>query len=41
MDNIFRSDSVAMTEEYGRRLAGELKSGSVAGMREYRIQTGE
>ena len=29
MDNIFRSDSVAMTEEYGRRLAGELKSGSV------------
>lgn len=29
MDNVFRSESVAMTEEYGRRLAGELRSGSV------------
>lgn len=29
MDNVFRSESVAMTEEYGRRLAGELQSGSV------------
>ena len=29
MSEIFRSESVAMTEEYGRRLAKELKSGSV------------
>ena len=29
MSEIFRSESVAMTEEYGRRLAQELKSGSV------------
>ena len=29
MGDIFRSESVAMTEEYGRRLASELKRGSV------------
>ena len=29
MGEVFRSESVLMTEEYGRRLAGELKSGSV------------
>ena len=29
MVDTFRSESVAMTEEYGRRLAQELKSGSV------------
>ena len=29
MGEIFRSESVAMTEEYGRQLAQELKSGSV------------
>lgn len=29
MDGIFRSESVAMTEEYGRQLASELKSGTV------------
>ena len=29
MGEIFRSESVAMTEEYGRRLAEELHSGSV------------
>lgn len=29
MGDIFRSESVAMTEEYGYRLAQELKSGSV------------
>lgn len=29
MVDVFRSESVAMTEEYGRRLAQELKSGSV------------
>ena len=29
MSNTFRSESVAMTEEYGRNLAQELKSGSV------------
>ena len=29
MCNSFRSESVAMTEEYGRQLAQELKSGSV------------
>ena len=29
MGDIFRSESVAMTEEYGRRLASELSSGMV------------
>ena len=29
MADIFRSESVTMTEEYGRMLASELKSGSV------------
>ena len=29
MGEIFRSESVAMTEEYGRRLAQDLHSGSV------------
>ena len=29
MGEVFRSESVLMTEEYGRRLASELKSGSV------------
>lgn len=29
MNTIFRSENVAMTEEYGRRLASELHSGSV------------
>ena len=29
VSNTFRSESVAMTEEYGRNLAQELKSGSV------------
>lgn len=29
MSNIFRSESVTMTEEYGQQLAKELKSGSV------------
>ena len=32
MADIFRSGSVAMTEEYGRRLATELKSGTVVAM---------
>lgn len=29
MGDVFRSESVAMTEEYGRRLAAELKGGTV------------
>lgn len=29
MGDVFRSESVAMTEEYGRQLATELKSGTV------------
>lgn len=29
MGDIFRSESVAQTEEYGKRLAGELSSGTV------------
>lgn len=29
MGDVFRSESVAMTEEYGRRLAAELKGGIV------------
>lgn len=29
MSNAFRSENVAMTEEYGRRLASELRGGSV------------
>ena len=29
MGEVFRSESVAMTEEYGKKLAKELKSGSV------------
>lgn len=29
MESTYRSESVAMTEEYGRQLAKELKSGSV------------
>lgn len=29
VSNTYRSESVAMTEEYGKRLAKELKSGSV------------
>lgn len=29
MGDIFRSESVAQTEEYGQRLAGELSSGTV------------
>ena len=29
MGDVFRSESVAMTEEYGRHLARELKSGTV------------
>lgn len=29
MGDIFRSESVAQTEEYGKRLAGELSSGKV------------
>ena len=29
MGDVFRSESVAMTEEYGRNLARELKSGTV------------
>lgn len=29
MSDVFRSESVAMTEEYGKRLATELKSGTV------------
>lgn len=29
MGDVFRSESVAMTEEYGKRLAKELKSGMV------------
>ncbi len=29
MSNLFRSESVSMTEEYGRELAKELNSGSV------------
>lgn len=29
MSDVFRSESVAMTEEYGRNLARELKSGTV------------
>lgn len=29
MGDVFRSESVTMTEEYGKRLAAELKSGTV------------
>lgn len=32
MGEIFRSESVAMTEDYGRRLAKELNSGSVVAL---------
>ena len=32
MEQVFRSESVAMTEEYGRRLAQDLRSGTVVAL---------